>query len=68
MTKWATIDRDKLFQLRNEKWAELSALVDTETGRVRRQKWADVLESASLHGCVMALDAVLEATKPRSDG
>ncbi len=67
MTKWATVDREKLLQLRNERWAELAALVDPETGRIRRQKWADVLESASLHGCIMALDAVLEATKPRSE-
>ncbi len=68
MSKWATIDRGKILQLRNERWAEFSALVDTETGRVRRQTWASVLDSAALHGCIMALDAVLEATKPGSDG
>jgi hypothetical protein len=67
VTKWATIDRDFLQKRRDEHAAELRA-IDNKLVRTNSPEALRLcVQVAELSGCILALDAVLEATKPRSE-
>lgn len=67
MTKWATIDRDLLQKRRDEQAAELRAIDNKLVRTNSPEALQHAVQIAELTGCILALDAVLEATKPRSD-
>jgi hypothetical protein len=68
MTKWATVDRELLQKRRDEQAAELRAIANKIVRTDSVEAFKHAVQVAELSGCVLALDAVLEATKPRSEG
>lgn len=53
-------------KLRNEQAAELRALANKSVRTDSKEAFTHTVQIAELSGCILALDAVLEATHPKS--
>lgn len=63
MTRWATIDRQRLIDLRNQRWSDLMRL---SGGKLEVAGVNNSVQAARLLGTIDALDVIIEATKPSS--